>query len=206
MVAAQKGAIRLAPVFLAIFLAAVLVPTTEACSLDGIASLSVNGHVASLTTDRAIASTLAYWSSFHLLAAAPDDDLRYAENLANVSLSIPKASVVLPFKWSFGDGQTVLGRTVTHRYRQTGWYRLTVHYYWPARRQWVQFDSAEQQIVPPSALLWTNFSFYAGNVFVIALRVIIWSALAVVIALLILERLRPGLRRRLLRRRGPSRY
>lgn len=173
---------------LAILLFGVLASTAKACSLDGIASLSVNGHKAAITTDKVTASSLAYWSSFSLLAAAPGDTLHYMEDMANVGLSIPKESTSLPFRWSFGDGSTVLGRTATHRYRHTGRYRLTVAYFWPSHHQWVEFDSAEQRIVPQGALLWTNLGYYAGNVFVAILRAIVWAVLAVIAAFLVLER------------------
>ena len=94
----QVHVIRLAAVLCAVVATGVLVPTARACSIDGVASISVNGHMASLTTTKPTSATLAYWSSFSLLAATPCDALHYAENLANVSLSIPKASAALPFK------------------------------------------------------------------------------------------------------------
>jgi hypothetical protein len=178
------------------------VAVTRACSLDGIASLSVNGNTASLNGASPTASSLAYWAPFTLIAAAPGDTFHLSENISNVSRSIPKESVKLPFKWSFGDGATALGQTATHSYAHTGWYKITVQYYWPAHRQWVQFDSAEQHIVPASSLLWTNFGFYAGKVFIGALRLVIWAVLVGIIALLVIDRIRPGVRGRLLRRRS----
>ena len=179
-----------------LLLCAWLTPAAYACNLDGIASLSVNGNVASLTTSRPTASNLGYWSRFTLLAAAPGDTLRFSENLANVSLSIPAASTKLPFSWSFGDGSSAVGQSVSHRYARTGWYKVTARYYWPARRQWVEFDSAEQHIVPQSDLLWANFGHYAGSAFVTVLRIVIWAALAMVFAWMVLDRLVPLVRKR----------
>jgi hypothetical protein len=167
-----------------------------ACSLDGIASLSVNGTVATLTSDTATAATISFWAPFSLLAAAPGDRLRLSENMANVSRSIPREAAALPFAWSFGDGTSLVGRQAEHRYRQPGRFKITVRYYWPADHQWVVFDSAEQRIVPRSDLLKTNFGFYAGQVVLTLLRGLIWLILAVVIGLIVLERLRPGHRRR----------
>ena len=192
---------------LALVLAATLillgpVADTRACSIDGVASLSANGNTASLNGASANASTVSYWAPFTLIAAAPGDTLHLSENISNVSRSIPKESVKLPFKWSFGDGATALGQTATHSYAHTGWYKITVQYYWPAHRQWVQFDSAEQHIVPASSLFWTNFGYYAGKVFLGALRVVIWAVLLGIIALLVIDRIRPDVRRRWLRRRS----
>ena len=98
----------------------------------------------------------------------------------------------------------MLGHTVTHRFRTTGWYRLTVDYYWPAHHQWVEFDSAEEHIVPPSALLWTNFSYYANDAVNTALRVLIWGALVVVAGFLVLSRLPPSMLSRFPHRQRPA--
>jgi PKD domain len=140
--------VRAVPALIVTFILLVFVPAARACSLDGIASLSVNGNVASINAGQATASTFRYWAPFTLLAVAPGDTSRFSENLSNVRLSIPKESASLPFRWSFGDGTTAIGQSVTHRYARIGWYRLTVQYYWPSHRQWLEFDSAEQHVVP----------------------------------------------------------
>jgi hypothetical protein len=181
------------------------VQSARACSLDGIASLAANGNTASLNGDSPTASTLSYWAPFTLLAAAPGDTLHLSENLSNVKRSIPKEALSQPFQWSFGDGTSALGQTVVHRYARTGWYKMTVRYYWPSHHQWVQFDSAEQHIVPSSSLLWTNLGYYAGRVFIGALRVVIWAVLIGIVALLVIDKLRPGALKRLRpRRRGAA--
>jgi PKD domain len=177
------------------------VDTARACSLDGVASLSANGTMASLNGDSATASTLKYWAPFSLLAAAPGDRLRLAENLSNVRKSIPAQSARLPFTWTFGDGVTAIGQTVSHSYARTGWYRIAVRYYWPAHRQWVEFDSAEQHIVPQGDLLRANIGYYAGNVILTIVRVAIWATLLGVLALLVLQKARPGARQRFRARR-----
>jgi hypothetical protein len=178
--------------------------TARACSLDGIASLSVNGTTASLNGDSATTATLTYWAPFNLLAAAPGDTLHLAENLSNVRKSIPAESARLPFKWTFGDRASAVGQTVTHSYAHTGWYRIAVRYYWPAHRQWVEFDSAEQHIVPRGDLLRANIGYYAGNVILTIVRMAIWAVLLAVLALLVLEKVRPGARKRFRARRNAA--
>jgi hypothetical protein len=98
-----------------------------------------------------------------------------------------------------------VGQTVSHAYAHTGWYKIAVRYYWPAHRQWVEFDSAEQHIVPQSDLLRANLGYYAGNIILTIVRVAIWAALIAVLALLVLEKVRPGARKRFRRRRHAAR-
>ncbi len=71
---AQMRAARLAPVLLAFLPAAVPVRTVQACSLDGIASLSVNGPMASLTTGRPTASTLSQRCRWIGVCCGTNDD------------------------------------------------------------------------------------------------------------------------------------
>lgn len=152
--------------------------STQACSLDGVASLSVNGNLAGLTNGPATRSTLAHWAPFTLIAAAPGDTLHLREDIGNVRRSIPGEALKAPFYWTFGDGTTATGQTATHRYTRTGWYKITVAYYRAANRTWVTFDDAQMQIVSAGSLWRANLGYYARQDAQVAIRWIIWLAVA----------------------------
>jgi PKD domain len=131
-----------------------------ACSLDGLASISVNGILAVRTTDTPTPRTLARWAPFAFgLAYAPGDVARFAEDLGKLRRSLPPAALAIPFRWDFGDGHSTRGLQTVHRYTRTGWYRVTVRSYWPSRRGWVLFDSAQLHIVPTAALWQANLGY-----------------------------------------------
>lgn len=167
-------------------------PAARACSLDGIASLSANGNTASLTGGAATASTLAYWAPFTLLAAAPGDTLRLSEDLGKIRKSLPPEAFKAPFRWTFGDGTVAEGQTAEHRYSRLGTYKITVSYYWPAQHRWIQFDSAEQQIVAAGDLWKVNFGYYLGKVLLLATKAIVWLAAIVLVGAALWLRLRPA--------------
>jgi hypothetical protein len=174
----------------------VLVPAqaARACSLDGVASISVNGNLASLTSGSPTTANLAHWAPFTLIAVAPGTSLTFAENLSNVARSLPASAMQRPFRWTFDTGAMLYGQTAVHfRYAQLGWHRITVSYFWPARRQWVAFDSAQIQVLPTGSLWQANLRYNLDHAFQTALRVIIWG-LAVVLVGLAVWRWRPRAR------------
>jgi hypothetical protein len=156
-------------------------PAARACSLDGIASISMNGNTASLTPGAPSASDAAHWAPFTLLAAAPGDALHLSEDLSKVRNSLSAAMMRTPFRWIFDDGGAARGYAVTHRFSRLGWHKIIVEYYYPTRHQWLTFDNAQLQIVPASALLKTNFSYYAGKVLLFAMRAAIWIVAGIII-------------------------
>lgn len=153
----------------------------QACSLDGIASISMNGNTASLTAGAPSPGDAAHWAPFTLLAAAPGDALHLSEDLAKVRKSLSADMMKTPFRWIFDDGVTARGYAVTHRFARLGWHRITVDYYYPARRQWLTFDSAQLQIVAAGDLLKTNFTYYAGKVLLFIMRAAVWIVAGVII-------------------------
>lgn len=190
----------LAGALLAVAAAARATPA-QACSLDGIASISMNGTTASLTEGTPSPQEATYWAPFTLLAAAPGNRLRLQEDLGKVRWSLSANLLRTPFRWLFDDGAVARGYAVTHRFARLGWHRLTVEYYYPDRRQWLAFDSAQIDIVPASALLWTNLSYYATQVALYVLRAVVWLGIALVALAMLAEQL-PRWRRRIRRRAG----
>ncbi len=117
----------------------------RACGIDGTPSLSVDGRLVALNkvlTSNARADT---WTPF----VARDSygarrTLLFAENRANVALSLPPVAFRYPWRWSFGDGSGARGATARHAYLRPGSYVVAVDAYFVvgARKQWVTFDKA----------------------------------------------------------------
>ena len=169
-------------IVMALALAVSMPSATLACSLDGIASISVNGILAVRSTDTPTPRTLARWAPFTFgLAYAPGDVVRFTEDLGKLRRSLPPAALAIPFRWDFGDGHCTRGLRATHRYMRTGWYRVTVRSYWPSRRSWVLFDSARLHIVPADALWQANLGYRAVLGLEILTRVLAYGGWVVVI-------------------------
>ena len=169
--------------------------TALACSLDGIASISMNGATASLTEGTPSPADAAHWAPFTLLAAAPGDTLHLSEDLAKVQNSLSATMLRTPFRWIFDDGTVAQGYSVAHRFNTLGWHKITVDYFYPARRQWITFDSAQLHIVPARSLFWTNLPHYANAIMTIIVRGVVWCLLGIVAGALVFDQVRRWQRR-----------
>jgi hypothetical protein len=123
-----------------------------ACSIDGIASLQLNNLYATKNQTAAANANLATWAPFSLGDASPHALLHFSEDLNKLRNVLPKGSLQHPFTWRFGDGASVVGQDVAHKYTDAGLYKLEVRYYLPSTRQWVLFDSAQLHVVPPTVV------------------------------------------------------
>jgi PKD domain len=178
----SPGFVRPLLIVMAPVLAVSMPPAALACSLDGIASISVNGILATRTTDTPTPRTLAHWAPFTFgLAYAPGDVVRLGEDLGKLRRSLPPAALAIPFRWDFGDGHSARGLQTVHRYTQTGWYRVTVRSYWPSRRSWVLFDSAQLHIVPAGMLWQANLGYRVVLALEIVTRVLAYGGWVVII-------------------------
>jgi PKD domain len=148
---APRRAVPVLIVVLALLTAAA--PTvTHACALDGVVSLAVNGRPAARTPWAPTAKTRATWAPFLLGTQVLGDQLRFTEDQAKLRRSLPADVLAHPFRWDYGDGATATAQQGVHRYRRPGLYKVTVQGYWPSRRTWLPFDSAQIIIVPPAPL------------------------------------------------------
>jgi hypothetical protein len=141
---------------------------------------------------------LRRWAPFTLLAAAPGDVVHLAESTDKLLGTLPMWAFSHPFQWRFDDGATAAGTSVTHRFITLGWHSFSVSYYWPARKRWVQFDSARLQIVTAGDLWKANLGYNVGKVFQIVVRLLIWATLAGLVVLAVWRwrgQARPGGRR-----------
>jgi hypothetical protein len=164
-------------------LALVAAPAAQACSIDGIASLSENGNIANRSDAPASGANVRGWAPFTLLAAAPGDVVHLAENTSKLIGTLPAWAFARPFQWRFDDGAKAAGTSVAHRFTALGWHSFSVNYYWPDRKRWVQFDSARLQIVAAGDLWKANLGYNVGKVFQIVVRLLIWATLAGLVVL-----------------------
>lgn len=153
----------------------------QACSIDGIASISENGDVANRTGAQSAATDQRHWAPFTLLAAAPGTTLRLAENFDKLLGTLPMWAFKTPFRWRFDDGATAAGMSVAHRFGTLGWHTLSVQYYWPDRKRWVQFDSARLQVVSAGDLWKANLGYNIGKAFQVLVRLLIWATLVALV-------------------------
>jgi hypothetical protein len=115
----------------------------RACSLDGVASISVNGRLARLNTARPVRGHLAHWAPFVLpLTVKAGTPVLLTENLKDLHKSLLPAAFGKPWRWDFGDGTTGSGFTVQHVYKKPGTYRVIVSAYYSENKFWFQFDAA----------------------------------------------------------------
>jgi hypothetical protein len=133
-----------------VFLAGLLglgVDTTYACGIDGIPSMSMNGHLVTINHAQATKQSLPYWAPFLLGANTERTGLRFTENVKELHRTLDNRAFATPFRWTFGDGAAAKGLTVNHRYGKPGWYRIDVSYYYTPQHSWIVFDSAELHVV-----------------------------------------------------------
>lgn len=137
------------PFLLCLFLMVAALPFGSgalACGIDGIPSMAMNGRLVTINHGPATKENLSYWAAFLLGTAKTGTTLRFAENEGELHRSLSAPAFATPFQWSFGDGATARGMAVTHRYSQSGWYKVNVSYYYTPQARWVTFDSAQLQI------------------------------------------------------------
>lgn len=114
-----------------------------ACGMDGVPSLSVNGHLVARNTVYATTATFDTWTPFIAHGVYPARrPLLFSENRANIAQSLPPVAMKVPWRWHFGDGATARGTAVRHMYRHGGAYIVSVDAYFGTGKyaQWYTFD------------------------------------------------------------------
>lgn len=122
--------------------------TTQACTIDGRPTLTVNGRdVVINKTVPSVGSNLSLWAPFVL-----NVPLRAGTKqvLAEIKQAVPLRLEAFrtPWRWNFGDG-TAPGRgfSVTHAYAHSGTYKVTVDAYFPSHKFWYTFDAVQIHVV-----------------------------------------------------------
>ena len=123
--------------------------TAQACSVDGVPSLAVNGRLVAVNTARASSAAVDTWTPFVVRGAYPaNHSLLLKEDRVRVSQALPALAFKFPWRWHFGDGASARGVAVPHAYRRPGTYIITVDAYLVAgtHKLWFTFDKATLHI------------------------------------------------------------
>ena len=120
----------------------------QACSIDGIPSLTVNGYSAVINKQVPVGPGLRLWAPFVLSFSL---HARRTEILAELPQRVPLQPEAFrnPWRWNFGDGTAMVrGITVHHRFSKAGLYKITVSAYFPSRKFWYTFDALQVRVLP----------------------------------------------------------
>ncbi|HEY8284752.1 MAG TPA: PKD domain-containing protein [Chloroflexota bacterium] len=121
---------------------------TQACGIDGIPSLTVNGYMVVINKQVPVGPGLRLWAPFVLSFSL---HARRAEVLAELPQRVPLQPEAFrnPWRWNFGDGSAqVRGITVHHTFSKPGIYKITVAAYFPSRKFWYIFDAVQVRVLP----------------------------------------------------------
>ena len=118
----------------------------QACALDNVPSMSMNGKLAS--HNKKMPHNLRLYAPFYFKvkpeAMARD---RFSENKKEVAKSLTAAAMKRAPQWYFGDGsKAAYGWSVRHVYKRKGRYKLTVRAYYARDHQWFAFDESDVTI------------------------------------------------------------
>jgi hypothetical protein len=114
----------------------------QACSVDGVPSLSVDGRLVAVNKSNASSDS---WTPFVAPGRYPANHaLALREDHARVAAALPPVAFKFPWRWHFGDGATARGTAVSHSYRHPGVYIVSVEAYFVVgtQKQWFTFDKA----------------------------------------------------------------
>jgi PKD repeat protein len=121
---------------------------TQACSIDGVPSLTVNGYTVVINRVAPKSQTdLRVWAPFVLgfpLHTGRDEALAEIKQL----VALQQEAFKTPWRWNFGDGSAAARGTVVHHvFRRPGIYKITVDAYFPSHKFWYTFDAVQIHVV-----------------------------------------------------------
>ncbi len=120
---------------------------SQACTIDGVPSLNVNGYTVVINKVVPTGPNLNVWAPFVLgfeLHTERDEVLDEPTKLVPLQPEAFKS----PWRWNFGDGTpTVRGIEVHHKFSKPGVYKVTVDAYFPSRKFWYTFDAVQIRVI-----------------------------------------------------------
>src|SRR5690242_15284970 len=119
----------------------------QACSIDGVPSLTVNGYQVVINKVVPTGPNLRVWAPFVLSFPLHTG---HDETLAEIQQRVPLQSEAFknPWRWNFGDGTApTRGMAVHHVFRRPGIYKVTVDAYFPSHKFWYTFDAVQVRVL-----------------------------------------------------------
>ncbi len=175
--AARAARAARAPLLLLLALAPLMARPglAAACAIDSTASLFADGVRATLTPPTTAPVNINRWAAFSFPQAfAAGRTLQFGESRAELARTLPPAMLNGPYRWTFGDGATALGRAVSHRYARPGTYKLVVSGFDRRSHGWFQFDNALLRVVAPTQVLQANLGYYALRALDVVMSSLLW--------------------------------
>jgi hypothetical protein len=126
-----------------------LMACVQACALDNVPSISMNGHLAVL--NHKVPHNLKLYAPFlfkqHVTAG---NRVHLSENRSEVAKSLTAATMKHEPRWWFGDGSKPrFGWSVQHTYTRHGIHRVTVQAYYAKGKRWYNFDDSLVTVTKP---------------------------------------------------------
>jgi PKD domain len=101
--------------------------TTQACGLDGIPSMLIDGRLVEVNHVPPAPGHLSTWAPFSAPGVyLPGRLLQFGEIRGRVLWTLPPSAFKTPWRWTFGDGAQARGMIVHHDYRRAGTYVVGV--------------------------------------------------------------------------------
>jgi hypothetical protein len=114
----------------------------QACALDNVPSMSMNGALAAYNNK--IPHDLHLYAPFFFKRpAVVGRRIQLTENRRECARSLTRSSMAHAARWRFGDGSTAYGWKVHHVYAHSGTYRATVFAYYAKGKSWYPFDEVD---------------------------------------------------------------
>ncbi len=114
----------------------------QACALDNVPSMSMNGKLAA--RNNKMPGNLSIYAAFYFKRPIKaGHKVTMAENRRECARSLVASAMRHAARWRFGDGTTAYGWNVHHTYRAKGTYRITVSAYYAKGHEWYRFDEVD---------------------------------------------------------------
>jgi PKD repeat protein len=124
-----------------------LTGVAQACSIDGVPSLTVNGYDVVINKAVPTGPNLRVWAPFVLSFPLHTGRVEALSEITQRVALQPEA-FKHPWRWNFGDGTPMVrGMVVQHVFSKPGIYKITVDAYFASHNFWYTFDAAQIRVL-----------------------------------------------------------